>query len=389
MSAAQVAVLVTKSAGLRGRLLVQLVRLLLQIWTDDDEGMRNSYRVLARSAGSADLVEDAVSQMYRAGFEFPRMARRADGLFVPVAEELEVPRYFREGVGVLDVYQRPAVQYRYWQSVQARQDELVQLLRDDPADVGRRLETFLPALEGTSEHAEAVTLIDQLRELDDLEQAAEKIDQHRDDVEQRRVTDEDAHGKATERAELLADDDLSMARRAGVQAGLRSVKATKYRRVIHPELTTSGTCGLCVAASTRVYSVDELMPIHDRCVCEQVEVRAGADYGQQFNEADLKELYDAAGTTKAADLSRVRYEVTDSGELGPIIVPKTRRKKRTTTQRRRSVPDREPPSILEERDALQEALDALERDVEPGGPLGVEVEYLRRRIRRLDLALAA
>lgn len=388
MSAAQIAVLVAKSAGLRGRVLARLVQLLLRIWTDDPDGMYDPNRVLARAAGSADLVEDAVEQMFRSGYEFPRMARRVDGLYVPEDSGLEVPDYFRRGVSILDVYQRPAEQYRYWRSVQSRQDELLDLLRDDPADVPRRLETFLPALEGTPEHAEAVTLIDQLRNLDDLEAAAEQLAEHRDEIEQRRVSDEDAHGKATERAELLADDDLSLARREGVQAGLRSMKATKYRRVIHPELSKSGTCGLCVAASTRVYSVDELMPIHTHCVCEQVEVRAGADYGQQFNEADLKELYEAAGTTKAEDLSRVRYEVTDSGELGPIIVPKARRKKRITKNRPPAA-DRDIPSLTEQRDALQDALDALERDLEPGGPLAVEAEYLRRRIRRVDLELAA
>jgi hypothetical protein len=41
---------------------------------------------------------------------------------------------------------------------------------------------------------------------------------------------------------------------------------TGYRRVIHPELSKSGTCGLCVAAADRIYYVDDLMPIHTNCV---------------------------------------------------------------------------------------------------------------------------
>ena len=34
-----------------------------------------------------------------------------------------------------------------------------------------------------------------------------------------------------------------------------------YRRVIHPELSKGGTCGLCIAASDRIYFVDDLLAL--------------------------------------------------------------------------------------------------------------------------------
>ncbi|UQN30664.1 hypothetical protein [Brachybacterium kimchii] len=384
MTAAQVAVLVAKSATARGRLLEQLVKLLLKVWDDDREAMYDPDRVLARAAGSADLVEDAIERAFRTGYEFPRMSRRVDGLYVPDGPALEVPGYVRDGVSVLDVYQRPAEQYRYWISVQERQDELAKLLRDDPRDAGRRIEAFLPALDGTAEHAEAERLVTTLRGVDELEQAADALEREQVSLAERRVSDADAHGKATERAEVLADDDVSLARRAGTRAGLRSIKATKYRRVIHPELSKSGTCGLCVAASTQVYSVDQLMPIHDRCRCEQVEVRPGADYGQQFNDADLKAIYEAGVGTSAEDLKAVRFEITDNGELGAIIAPK-RQAKPTRASKPATSPKTPSLGLDDQLSALRAALAAVDDN-----PKATDIErgYLRRRIQRVEDAVA-
>lgn len=116
-----------------------------------------------------------------------------------------------------------------------------------------------------------------------------------------------------------------------------------YRRIIHPELSRTGTCGLCIAASDRLYHIADLQPIHARCKCETAAVTTEHDPGNQLNGADLAELYRAAGgiggdpTTAAPSLKRVRYQIDEHGELGPVLVPKRAHKPRKTvpTQQRR------------------------------------------------------
>jgi hypothetical protein len=52
-----------------------------------------------------------------------------------------------------------------------------------------------------------------------------------------------------------------------------------YRRVIHPELSKGGTCGLCVAASDRIYHVSELRAVHGRCECTTLPIVGEQDPG--------------------------------------------------------------------------------------------------------------
>ena len=130
--------------------------------------------------------------------------------------------------------------------------------------------------------------------------------------------------EATDRLETLARTDLQIARTAASQQVLYAAdeRVTGYRRIIHPERSESGTCGLCVAAADRVYSKRELLPLHDRCVCTVIPVIGQQDPGSQLNEADLAAIYAAAGgSTSSAALKRVRFEITENGELGPVIMP--------------------------------------------------------------------
>lgn len=100
----------------------------------------------------------------------------------------------------------------------------------------------------------------------------------------------------------------------------RTGRIVGFRRIIHPEFSTGGVCGLCVAASDRIYHRETLRPIHLRCKCTSAPVTATYDPGQPLNAADLKLLYTDAGSTSAADLKRSRYTVTYN-ELGPVLVP--------------------------------------------------------------------
>jgi len=93
----------------------------------------------------------------------------------------------------------------------------------------------------------------------------------------------------------------------------------QFRRIIHPEKSRSGqTCGLCVVASTRIYSRGDLRPVHDGCHCEVVPIVDGQDPGGAINLDDLGDVYaDAGDTTDGWDLKRVRYTVDDNGKLQP------------------------------------------------------------------------
>lgn len=135
-------------------------------------------------------------------------------------------------------------------------------------------------------------------------------------------TDEQAVKAVTTRAEVMNTTDVALADRATSLDFYRKNRVQHYKRVIHPELSTHGTCGLCIAAATRLYTVEHLMPIHDRCKCTTAPVIGKFDPAEALNNLDLADLYDnAGGSNKAADLKRTRYQVNDHGELGPVLAP--------------------------------------------------------------------
>lgn len=133
-------------------------------------------------------------------------------------------------------------------------------------------------------------------------------------------TDEEALAAAVDRASVLAQTDIADASRSRAQKIYRTTPVvTGYRRVIRPELSKTGTCGLCAVASHQRYKLDELMPIHDRCKCQTMPITEDADPGGAINRADLNRLYEAAGSTLAQDLKRVRISTGEHGELGPVL----------------------------------------------------------------------
>lgn len=130
---------------------------------------------------------------------------------------------------------------------------------------------------------------------------------------------------AAKRVEELADMDVALAMRNTASNIIKATpKVTGYRRVIHPELSESGTtCGLCIAASTRVYSKEELMPLHEHCHCTVMPIVGDEDPGDFFNQEDidiLNQLYQAAAGNDAQSLSRTRFKVIQNSELGPYLV---------------------------------------------------------------------
>jgi hypothetical protein len=135
----------------------------------------------------------------------------------------------------------------------------------------------------------------------------------------------DPQDSAFDRLDKIVGTNLQMAQRSQMlttMAGSNSV--TGYRRIIHPELATEGTCGLCIAASDRLYHKKELLPIHPGCHCTVLPNSSRFDPAQ-VNEIDFKSLYSDAGqfgkSTSAEALRQTRYKVDQHGEIGPVIRP--------------------------------------------------------------------
>lgn len=122
---------------------------------------------------------------------------------------------------------------------------------------------------------------------------------------------------AVERAQAMVGTDLGLAFRDQTSQFMKQTGAAGYRRVIRPERSRSGTCGLCVAASNRMYKRNDLMPLHARCKCTVVEVGARVDEGRIINDAEYAAIAAESDSLRARDLVKVR--VRDHGELGPVL----------------------------------------------------------------------
>jgi hypothetical protein len=132
----------------------------------------------------------------------------------------------------------------------------------------------------------------------------------------------DAEGRSAAklRRSRLVDQDVALAARGAYQDNLRARNITQYRRMLHPELSRTGPCGLCYVAASRVYSTAELLPLHRGCRCTVLPVLDGNDPGLEINDKDLGEVYEAAGSTRRAELQRTRVVVREHGEVGPVLV---------------------------------------------------------------------
>lgn len=151
-----------------------------------------------------------------------------------------------------------------------------------------------------------------------------------------------AQHKAEERAERMVSQDLAATMRNAQKAATDQMDKKQiagFRRVVHPELAKSGqSCGLCIVASTMVYTKGSLMPIHAGCNCGIAEIYdlgddGILDPGDQINISDLDVFYrEAGGTTHGWALKRQRYEVRDHPEYGPTLENVTSKKSRKTAE---------------------------------------------------------
>lgn len=117
---------------------------------------------------------------------------------------------------------------------------------------------------------------------------------------------EKVYGRAGSVAELSGPDavrewlessvriDMQLAHRAAAAAHVAADRrVVAWRRQIAP---AGKTCGLCVAASTRLYHLGDLLPIHHHCRCTVVEVYDTSPIrGPILDRERLDEVYRAAG----------------------------------------------------------------------------------------------
>lgn len=148
------------------------------------------------------------------------------------------------------------------------------------------------------------------------------------DQDMAKLIEQWARQKTEERMERMVSQDIAAAARNAHQEIMRKTPKktiTGYRRVVHPELSRTGSCGLCIVASTMIYKKSDLLPIHAGCKCETVEIYQinGKTYdpGQQINDEDLSVFYEeAGGTTRGWKLKRWKYQVVNHPEYGPTLV---------------------------------------------------------------------
>ncbi|MGV9540919.1 hypothetical protein ACWDSF_06300 [Nocardia beijingensis] len=145
---------------------------------------------------------------------------------------------------------------------------------------------------------------------------------------------DEALAAADNRIRVIVDGNLQVARTLVEESALQNLRRAfvegtvdldrepiGYRRVIHPELSIGGVCGLCVVAADRTYQIGELKAIHNLCKCTVLPIFEDYDPGEQLNGDDLEKLYKAAGSNTRDKLKRTRYKLIDHSELGPLLVP--------------------------------------------------------------------
>lgn len=260
---------VTTYATQQAKITSELLRLLLALWLPftwwGRPDMVNA--AAAQSAAYVDIATRRVRRLSRAHMLAQLRLIGAEPDRLPPIEDT----YERGGTPIVEVYKRPARQIEHM--IREQQKAL------DTLEAPARLPMELPA----------------------------------------RITDEMMR-TFEERLTSLVEDDIAATARDEAQKVLWvAPKVIGYRRVIHPEFSKTGTCGLCVVASSKFYTKGELMPLHDKCKCTISPITANQDLGLRLNREDLDAIYKAAGSNYAEDLKRITVQIREHGELGPIL----------------------------------------------------------------------
>lgn len=189
------------------------------------------------------------------------------------------------------------------------------------------------------------------------------------------ATHDDAVAIAVQRGVSLQAGDLKLAERAAQQAVMTELAVTQYRRVVRPELSETGSCGMCIVAADRIYNSGELLPMHGGCNCKTMPIVGDDDPGRTLNRRDLDRFYTDAGSNKRDDLVRTRYTINEHGEYGPMLTKPDDSFRGPTNVRLEDDPERAARM-------LAKALPVLERLEAAGGPAD-PLQYQRDLVSRL------
>lgn len=271
----QIARVVDAYAASQTSLITNLVQLLLGLWLPFRWWGRPDM-VNALAAVSATYVDVATDRARRNARAYAlQLAEMAD---VPVTGMPPVsPVYPRSGTSVLEVYKRPARQVEH--EIRSAVAESLGVEKATPEQLRRAL------LEGP--------VLERL----DIEQIV------------------------TDRIESLVETDIMSAARDEEQDVLDAAPAEVigWRRILRPERSKTGPCGLCVVAADRFYTRGDLLALHGGCKCTRMWITKDSDPGLRLNRDELDRIYAAAGSMYAEDLKRTVVEVNEHGELGPIL----------------------------------------------------------------------
>lgn len=180
---------------------------------------------------------------------------------------------------------------------------------------------------------------------------------------------------------------LAMRKHAQVAAVTAADKGliTGTRRILHPELASAGDCGMCIAASTRIYRADTLMPIHPGCHCVPFPVAPGRDPAAEINVSDLNRFYADAGE-KHAELLKTRYRIDEHGEVGPLLRPANEpiRSKAEADRARRDVRPKSQADMIRTLRSRRDALATAHGQKARTPAWGDRLDEVQRRIASLE-----
>lgn len=331
--AAAVTALVQAQAAGRVRLLagtsVFLARLLRRFtgWYDEAAVLALAStadtQVRAAQQASADLTLAYQRQMLaRLGVTLSKAEASRARLVVPSSSEPGL-----RGVDFLTEWERPVKTYRYERSAGATDDAAI--------------EAAVARAQRMADAAESLAMRRAVRRA--LSVAAGLDPDAPDDPPPTTLDLADADFKDFQASLATPDAPLEPpgSTPAAPTTGAR-VRVVGYRRVLHPELSRAGVCGLCVVAAGRIYTVKQVLETHPNCHCETAPVvETGGrveDPGKALNDVDMQRLYEAAGGTSRELLGQVRVRVDEHGELGPVLVEASA-KSRSPRQARQALRD--------------------------------------------------
>ncbi|KFI57525.1 hypothetical protein [Bifidobacterium cuniculi] len=124
-----------------------------------------------------------------------------------------------------------------------------------------------------------------------------------------------------DRLRTIATTDMTLASNAAATERWARSGVNDYIRVPHPELSDTGTCGLCIAAATRIYHTRDLMPLHSNCKCGVTVLTNDNDPERNKNAYRqlLDSLYEDAGGKTNLDLMSIKVQTVTNSEIGPVL----------------------------------------------------------------------